>query len=85
MTAIVVTMRGTAPSTGNEGIEASAEARGRFNVYGLRCQETAKHALDVYRFLKGEGVEFIQFTPVVERCRTKTADSMVCASPGRVA
>ncbi len=38
-----------------------------YNVMACVARETAKHALDVYRFLKGEGVEFIQFTPVVER------------------
>jgi len=31
------------------------------------ARETARQALDVYRFLKGEGVEFIQFAPIVER------------------
>jgi uncharacterized protein len=38
-----------------------------YNVMACVARETANHPLDVYRFLKGEGVEFIQFTPVVER------------------
>jgi len=38
-----------------------------YNVLVCVARETAKRALDVYRFLRGEGVEFIQFTPIVER------------------
>jgi len=37
-----------------------------YNVLACVARETAKRPLDVYRFFKGEGVEFIQFTPVVE-------------------
>jgi uncharacterized protein len=38
-----------------------------YNVLASVARETAKHPLEVYRFLRGEGVEFIQFAPVVER------------------
>jgi uncharacterized protein len=38
-----------------------------YNVLACVARETAKHPLEVYRFLKGEGVEFVQFTPIVER------------------
>jgi uncharacterized protein len=38
-----------------------------YNVLACVAKETAKSPLDVYRFLRNEGVEFIQFTPVVER------------------
>jgi len=38
-----------------------------YNVLACVARETAKRPLDVYRFLRDEGVEFIQFSPVVER------------------
>ncbi len=38
-----------------------------YNVLACVAKETAKSPLDVYRFFRSEGVEFIQFTPVVER------------------
>ena len=45
-----------------------------YNVMACVARETAKHPLDVYRFFKDEGVEFIQFTPVVERMPDKQND-----------
>lgn len=38
-----------------------------YNVLAGVARDTAKHPLDVYRFFKANGVEFIQFTPIVER------------------
>lgn len=38
-----------------------------YNVLACVARDTAKHPLEVYRFLRNEGVEFIQFTPIVER------------------
>jgi uncharacterized protein len=38
-----------------------------YNVLACVARETARQPLEVYRFLRGEGVEFIQFSPVVER------------------
>ncbi len=38
-----------------------------YNVLASVARDTASRPLDVYRFLRDEGVEFIQFTPVVER------------------
>jgi uncharacterized protein len=37
------------------------------NVLACVARETAARPLEVYRFLKNAGVEFIQFTPIVER------------------
>jgi len=38
-----------------------------FNVMASVARETAGTPLDVYRFFKQEGVEFIQFAPIIER------------------
>lgn len=38
-----------------------------YNVLASVARETARRPLEVYHFLKEEGVEFIQFAPVVER------------------
>jgi uncharacterized protein len=38
-----------------------------YNVLASVARETAQQPLEVYRFLRGEGVEFIQFAPIVER------------------
>ncbi|NLC70581.1 MAG: anaerobic sulfatase maturase [Desulfuromonadaceae bacterium] len=38
-----------------------------FNVMACVARETARHPLEVYRFFKKEGIEFIQFTPIIER------------------
>jgi len=38
-----------------------------YNVLASVARETARQPLEVYRFLRDEGVEFIQFAPVVER------------------
>jgi len=42
-----------------------------YNVLACVARDTAKKPLEVYRFLKDEGVEFIQFTPVIERMPMK--------------
>ena len=38
-----------------------------YNVLACVARDTARWPLDVYRFLRDQGVEFIQFTPIVER------------------
>ncbi|HVP79019.1 MAG TPA: anaerobic sulfatase maturase, partial [Thermodesulfobacteriota bacterium] len=49
------------------GLKLLQEYEVDYNVLACVARETAKHPLDVYRFFKDEGIEFIQFTPVVER------------------
>jgi uncharacterized protein len=46
-----------------------------FNVLACVGFETAKRPLEVYRFFRDEGLDFIQFTPIVER----VADSSTAA------
>ncbi|MEJ2470899.1 MAG: anaerobic sulfatase maturase [Desulfuromonadales bacterium] len=38
-----------------------------FNVLACVSRESANHPLEIYQFFKDSGVEFVQFTPVVER------------------
>lgn len=38
-----------------------------YNVLACVARDTAQHPLAVYNFFKNEGIEFIQFAPVVER------------------
>lgn len=38
-----------------------------YNVMASVARETARQPLEVYRFFKEQGVEFIQFVPVIER------------------
>jgi len=49
------------------GLKLLQEHKVEYNVLACVARDTAKRPLDIYRFLKEEGVEFIQFTPVVER------------------
>ncbi|MBN1141411.1 MAG: anaerobic sulfatase maturase [Deltaproteobacteria bacterium] len=38
-----------------------------YNVMASVARQTASQPLEVYRFFRNQGVEFIQFTPIVER------------------
>jgi len=49
------------------GLKLLQEHKVDYNVLASVARDTAKRPLDIYRFFKDEGVEFIQFTPVVER------------------
>lgn len=44
-----------------------------YNVMACVARETALKPLEVYHFFRDAGVEFIQFTPVVERLADKTS------------
>ncbi|WP_028895368.1 anaerobic sulfatase maturase [Syntrophorhabdus aromaticivorans] len=47
-----------------------------YNVMACVARETAGRPLEVYRFFKGEGVEFIQFFPIVERVQDERAEEI---------
>jgi len=47
-----------------------------YNIMACVARETAKLPLDVYRFFKDEGIEFIQFTPIVERMPDKQSSQL---------
>jgi uncharacterized protein len=47
-----------------------------YNVLACVTRESAYRPLEVYRFLKEEGVQFIQFIPVVERMPDEAAKKM---------
>ena len=49
------------------GLKLLQEHEVDYNVLACVARDTAKRPLDIYRFFKEQGVEFIQFTPVVER------------------
>ena len=46
-----------------------------YNVLACVGRETAVRPLDVYRFLREAGAEFVQFTPVVERRAVSEAEN----------
>lgn len=49
------------------GLKLLQQHKVEYNVLACVARDTAAKPLEVYRFLKEAGVEFIQFTPVVER------------------
>ncbi len=49
------------------GLKLLQKNKVEYNVLTAIARETARQPLEVYRFLKDQGVEFIQFSPVVER------------------
>jgi uncharacterized protein len=52
---------------GMRGLRLLQKHKVEYNVLACVARETAKHPLDIYHFFKDEGVEFIQFIPIVER------------------
>jgi uncharacterized protein len=49
------------------GLRLLQKHKVEYNVLTAVARESARQPLDVYRFLRDQGVEFIQFSPVVER------------------
>ncbi|MDQ7822259.1 MAG: anaerobic sulfatase maturase [Candidatus Eremiobacteraeota bacterium] len=56
----------------------------QYNVLACVNRESSRHPLDVYHFLKNEGVEFVQFIPVVERARDCKAMEQGLAMPPHI-
>jgi uncharacterized protein len=50
-----------------QGLRLLQKHKVEYNVLACVARETALQPLEIYRFFKAEGIEFIQFTPVVER------------------
>jgi len=50
-----------------QGLRLLQKHKIEYNVLASVAHETATRPHDVYHFLRDEGVEFIQFTPIVER------------------
>jgi uncharacterized protein len=51
------------------GLRLLQKHKVEYNVLASVARETAQYPQDVYRFFKDQSVEFIQFSPVVERLR----------------
>jgi uncharacterized protein len=49
------------------GLGLLKKHRVEYNVLACVNRETSRHPLEVYRFLREQGVEYIQFIPIVER------------------
>jgi uncharacterized protein len=49
------------------GLKLLQKHKVEYNVLACVARETAVNPLEVYRFFRDAGVEFIQFTPIVER------------------
>jgi uncharacterized protein len=50
-----------------QGLRLLQKHKVDYNVLACVARDTAIRPLEVYRFFKDEGIEFIQFSPVVER------------------
>ncbi len=52
-----------------EALRLLREERVEFNTLSVVHRGNARHGRRVYRFLRDQGVRFMQFIPLVERCR----------------
>lgn len=58
------------------GLKLLQKHRVEYNVMACVARETAVWPLNVYRFFRDEGIEFIQFTPIVERVPDSRSSSL---------
>ncbi|HEY3762282.1 MAG TPA: anaerobic sulfatase maturase [Verrucomicrobiae bacterium] len=63
------------------GLELLKKHKVDFNTLTVVNRENSRHPLEVYRFLKSIGSEFLQFIPLVERAGTDSAAGGVFAEP----
>ena len=47
-----------------------------YNILATISRESAKYPLEIYQFFKDQGVQFIQFLPIVERLPDQAACQM---------
>jgi uncharacterized protein len=59
-----------------KGLELLKKHRVDFNILTCVTRESSSRGMDVYRFLKDQGVEYIQFIPVVERTANSRAEQL---------
>jgi uncharacterized protein len=58
------------------GLKLLQKHKVEYNVLACVARETARKSLDIYHFFKSQGVEFIQFAPVVERVPDSSSREM---------
>lgn len=58
------------------GLRLLQEHEVAYNVLACVARETARQPLEVYRFFKEQGVEFIQFVPLIERLPAAAEQSL---------
>ena len=59
-----------------QGLKLLRKHNVKFNVMATVARETAYHPLEVYHFFKEQGVDVIQFAPVIERIADSHASQM---------
>lgn len=59
-----------------QGVRLLQKHQVEFNALACVCRETALRPLDVYRFFKDSGIEYIQFTPIVERLPDRKTEAL---------
>jgi len=64
------------------GLRLLQKHKVEYNVLACVARDTAKRPLDIYRFFREEEVEFIQFTPIVERLSDAHSGATGSASCG---
>ncbi len=76
--------KGSAPTFDRvmRGLRLLKKHQVEFNVLTVVNRQNSQHPLQVYRFLKGIGAQFMQFIPIVERiASTENPDGLVLIGP----